>query len=124
MTAKKILLIEDEPDILKTTLAFLESEGFKVMIATDGLVGLQMARSESPDLIVMDIMLSKLDGYKLCRMLKFDEKYKHIPIIFFTARAQESDQRMGREVCADAYIMKPFEPQILMEKINLLLKNG
>jgi DNA-binding response OmpR family regulator len=122
MKDKKILLIEDEPDVLKTSLIFLESEGFKVITATDGIEGLHKTRSENPDLIIMDIMLPKLDGYKLCRMLKFDEKYKHIPIILFTARAQESDEQMGKEVGADAYIMKPFEPQVLIEKIGELLK--
>jgi DNA-binding response OmpR family regulator len=122
MKDKKILLIEDEPDILKTTVIFLESEGFQVITATDGLEGLSRARTQNPDMIILDIMLPKLDGYKICRMLKFDEKYKHIPIILFTGRAQESDRQMGKDVCGDAYITKPFEPSILLEKIKELLK--
>lgn len=122
MKDKKILFIEDEPDILKTTTIFLASEGFQVITATDGLEGLSKARTESPDLIILDIMLPKLDGYKICRMLKFDEKYRHIPIILFTARAQEADKQMGKEVCGDAYITKPFEPSVLIEKIKELLK--
>jgi DNA-binding response OmpR family regulator len=69
-------------------------------------------------------MLPKVDGYKVCRMLKFDEKYKSIPIILFTARAQESDEKMGFEVGADAYIIKPFEPQILLGKIKELIKGA
>lgn len=122
MEAKKILLIEDELDILKTSRIFLESEGFKVITATDGMEGLDKTRSENPDLIIMDIMLPKLDGYQACRILKFDDKYKHIPIIMFSARAQESDKQMGKEVGADAYITKPFEPKVLIDKIKELLK--
>lgn len=124
MKEKKILLIEDEPDVLKTSRIFLESEGFKVLAATDGIEGLAKARAENPDLIVLDIMIPKLDGYKICRLLKFDEKYKHIPIIFFTARAQDSDEQMGKDVCADAYIKKPFDPQVLIVKIQGLLKES
>lgn len=122
MEAKKILLIEDELDILKTSRIFLESEGFKVITATDGMEGLDKTRSENPDLIIMDIMLPKLGGYRACRILKFDDKYKHIPIIMFSARAQESDKQMGKEVGADAYITKPFEPKVLIDKIKELLK--
>lgn len=122
MEAKKILLIEDELDILKTSRIFLESEGFKVITATDGMEGLDKTRSENPDLIIMDIMLPKLDGYQACRILKFDDKYKYIPIIMFSARAQESDKQMGKEVGADAYITKPFEPKVLIDKIKELLK--
>ncbi|MDD5044691.1 MAG: response regulator [Candidatus Omnitrophica bacterium] len=121
MKNKKILLIEDEPDILKTTTIFLEAEGFEVVAAVDGMDGLQKARSISPDLIITDIMLPKLDGYKLCRMLKFDEKYKSIPIVFFTARAQIADEQLGKEVCADAYIKKPSDPRLLVEKVKELI---
>jgi two-component system alkaline phosphatase synthesis response regulator PhoP len=122
MRDKKILLIDDEPDVLKTSRLFLESEGFTVVTATDGMEALQKIRAEKLDLIIMDIMLPKLDGYKICRMLKFDDKYKRIPIILFTARAKESDEQTGKEVCADAYIRKPFDPQVLLGKIEELLK--
>lgn len=121
MKSKKILLIEDEPDILKTTAIFLETEGFEVISAVDGMEGLEKARNMGPDLIITDIMLPKLDGYKLCRMLKFDEKYKNIPIIFFTARAQVADEELGKEVCADAYIKKPSDPKLLIEKVKEIL---
>lgn len=121
MQNKKILLVEDDTDILKTTTVFLESEGFKVIASIDGIEGLHKARTEKPDLIILDIMLPSLDGYKICRILKFDNNYKHIPIILFTARAQDTDKHLGKEVCADAYITKPFEPKILIEKIKGLL---
>ncbi len=118
MQEKKILIIDDEPDVLKTSVLFLEAAGFKVITASDGMEGLRKARTESPDLIVTDIMLPKLDGYRLCRMLKFDDKYKKIPVIFLTARAQDSDEQMSKEVCADFYMRKPFAPQALISKIK------
>jgi len=71
---------------------------------------------------MLDLMLPKMDGYKVCRMLKFDEKYKNIPIIMLTARAQETDQKMGMDVGADAYVTKPFEADILLAKIKELIK--
>ncbi len=122
MEPKKILLIEDELDVLKTSVIFLEMAGFKVLTATDGIEGLHKARTENPDLIILDVMLPKLDGYKLCRILKFDEKYKRIPIIMFTALAQESDKEMSKQVCADAHISKPFSPEGLVEKVQELLR--
>jgi DNA-binding response OmpR family regulator len=83
---------------------------------------LDKARKENPDLIILDLMLPKIDGYKVCRMLKFDEKYKNIPVIIFTARAQEEDKKLGQDVGADAYLTKPFEPQALLGKIQELLQ--
>lgn len=122
MQNKKILLIEDDADIVKTTAVFLESEGFKVISVADGIEGLHKARVENPDLIVLDIMLPNLDGYKICRMLKFDKNYKHIPVVLFTALAQDLDKHLAKEVGADAFIAKPFEPSVLIEKIKELLK--
>ena len=121
---KKILIIDDESDIIYALEMLLEEKGYIVIAAADGKAGLDKARKEKPDLIILDLMLSKLDGYKVCRMLKFDEKYKHIPIIMFTARAQDSDKAMGREVGADAYITKPFQEEVLLSKINDMLSGG
>lgn len=121
MDKKRILIVDDEVDLVETVKFRLEANNFEVMGAYDGQEGLDKARKEKPDLIILDLMLPKLDGYKVCRMLKFDEKYKNIPIILFTARAQESDQKMGMEVGADAYITKPFEPQTLIDTINKLI---
>lgn len=119
---KKILITEDSPTILAMAKDVLESSGYSVICAVDGQEALNLARKECPDLIILDLMLPKLDGYKVCRMLKFDEKYKQIPIIIFTARTQESDIKLGKEVGADAYLTKPFEPEILLGKIAELLK--
>jgi two-component system, OmpR family, alkaline phosphatase synthesis response regulator PhoP len=118
----KILLVDDEVDILETVGFWLKSKGYDLITAADGNEALNKARKERPDLIVLDLMLPKIDGYKVCRLLKFDEKYKHIPIIMFTARVREADRQLGLETGADAYITKPFEPAMLLRKIEELLE--
>ncbi len=119
---KKILVIDDEIDLTEMLVLRLEANGYQVISACNGQEGLDKARTEKPDLIILDLMLPKIEGYKVCRMLKFDEKYRDIPIILFTARAQELDIKLGKEVGADAYIVKPFEPDILLDKVAELLK--
>lgn len=119
--SKKILVVDDSSTIVEIIKASLETDGYNVIIATDGQAGLDKAHKENPDLIILDLMLPKLDGYKVCRMLKFDDKYKSIPIVMLTARGQESDKKLGGEVGADAYITKPFEPAALLDKIKSLI---
>ena len=123
MNKKKILLVDDEQDMVYAVKMQLEAEGFRVLTAPDGQEGLDKARKEKPDLIILDLMLPRIDGYKVCRMLKFDEKYKNIPVIIYTARAQEADEKLGYEVGADAYMTKPFDPKKLLAKINELLNS-
>lgn len=122
MEKRKILLVDDEKDLVYAVTLQLEANNYEVLIASDGQEALDKTRRDKPDLIILDLMLPKIDGFKVCRILKFDGKYKKIPIIMFTARAQESDQELGKEVCADAYITKPFEPQVLLAKVKELLK--
>ena len=119
--AKKILIVDDETAMVKMLKMRLEANNYEVITAYDGQEGLEKAKSENPDLIILDLMLPKIDGYKVCRMLKFDDKYKNIPIILFFARAQESDKQTGQLVGADDYVTKPFEPKDLLEKIKRLL---
>lgn len=121
---KRILLIDDETALVEMVKIRLEANNYEVITAHDGNEVLDKARKEKPDLIILDLMLPKMDGYKVCRLLKFDEKYKQIPIILFTARAQESDKITGEEVGADAYITKPFEPKALLDKIAELLNKS
>ena len=121
MPKQRILLVEDESELAKAVQIRLGQAGFEVLVAYDGLKALEKARNGKPDLIILDLMLPGMDGYKVCRMLKFDDKYKKIPIIMFTARAQESSKKLGYEVGADAYISKPFESEILLSKIHELL---
>ena len=120
--SKRILFVDDESELVELVKMRLVAYGYEVILAYDGQQALEKARKEKPDLIILDLMLPKMDGYKVCRLLKFDEKYKKVPIILFTARAQESDKKIGLEVGADAYLTKPFEPQVLLAKIKELLK--
>ena len=118
MNPKKIMIVDDEVDLVETVRFLLEMEGFNVLVSYNGEEALNQARKENPDLIILDLMLPKLDGYKVCRLLKFDERYKHIPILMLTAKTQEKDKILGKETGADEYITKPFEMDYLMEKVK------
>ncbi len=119
---KRILVVEDETIALELIVIRLEKEGFEVFTASDGEEGLRAAREEPPDLIILDLMLPKLDGFKVCRMLKFDNRFKHIPVIMLTAMAEEKDAELGSSVGADEYLTKPFEWDVLKKAILKLLK--
>ena len=120
-SAKKILLVEDEPEFRMALRIRLEANGYEVIEAEDGVIGLDMARNQSPHLIVLDIMLPKMDGYKVSRLLKFDEKYRNIPIVMLTARSQQNDRETGLTVGSDAYVTKPYKPQEMLDIIAKLL---
>jgi len=123
MGKKKILVVDDEVDLVKTIQFYLELEGYQVLASYNGEDSLNQARKENPDLILLDIMLPKLDGYKVCRLLKFDEKYKHIPILMMTAKTQEKDKLIGKETGANEYIIKPFDMEELTQMIKAYLKD-
>jgi two-component system alkaline phosphatase synthesis response regulator PhoP len=118
MPKKRILIVDDEPDLLETIQLSLEIEGYECLVAYDGFRGFERARKEKPDLIILDVMLPGMNGYKVCRLLKFDEKYKHIPIIMLTAEAQEKDRLTGKQTGADFYMTKPFSPDKLLVKVK------
>lgn len=120
--AKKILVIDDNDLDREIMKRFLTKAGYlDIIMAQSGQEGVDKARSEKPDLIILDIMLPKVDGYEVCRMLKFDVKHKDIPVIMCTSRGQESDQRLGQEVGADYYFTKDFDPPQLLAKVKELL---
>jgi two-component system alkaline phosphatase synthesis response regulator PhoP len=121
MGQKRILVVDDEVDLVETIRFPLEMEGFNVLVSYNGEDALNQARKENPDLILLDLMLPKLDGYKVCRLLKFDERYKHIPILMLTAKTQEKDKLLGKETGADEYITKPFDIDELMKKVKAYL---
>lgn len=121
MNPKKILVVDDEPDLVETVRYSLEMEGYQVLVAHNGEDGLNQARKDGPDLIILDLMLPKLDGYKVCRLLKFDERYKHIPVLMLTAKTQEKDRLLGKETGADEYMTKPFDIDKLLEKVKFYL---
>lgn len=116
--AKKILLVEDEEDFATALTAVLHGRGYDISWAKDGEEGLRTARQMAPDLIILDVMLPKMDGYKVCRLLKFDERYKHIPIIMLTARAEDTDIEIGQKTGANDYVIKTIKPATFLEKIK------
>jgi len=120
----KLLVIDDEVHLVEMVKMRLEANGHEVITASDGPEGLEKAKSENPELIMCDIMMPKMDGYKVCGLLKNDARFSKIPFILFTARAQKEDTELGQEVGADAYVTKPFEPAVLLAKIDELLKKS
>jgi len=121
MADKKVLIVDDEQDIVETIQFNLELENIECLTAYDGEEALLKAKGERPDLILLDIMLPKINGYKIARLLKFDEAYKHIPIIMLTARSQKSDIELGETTGADEYVTKPFDMDKLIGLINRYL---
>lgn len=114
-----ILLIEDNTTLADTLHYNLEREGFTVLLATDGIQGLELARQKSPDLIVLDIMLPRLDGFSVCRILRQES---NIPIIMLTARQDEVDRIAGLELGADDYISKPFSLGEFLARVRAILR--
>jgi len=119
---KRILVVDDEPATVEMIADFLKSHDYEVLAAYDGKEGLHKARAEKPNLIILDVMMPKLDGYKVCWLLKFDRKYSHIPIIILTARAAPSDRETSLKSGADAYLVKPLDPMRLLAMIRKLLR--
>jgi CheY-like chemotaxis protein len=117
----KILVVDDEEHIVMILKDSLEFSGFQVVTALDGQEALEVVAKESPDLVVLDIGMPKLDGWEVCRRLKADDKTKEIPVIILTAYAQTSDQRKGAQLGADRFITKPCDLTYLVEEINRLL---
>ncbi len=118
---KKILIVDDEADIIEILQFVMEANGYECITAMDGEEGLKLARETSPDLIILDVMMPKINGYKISRLLKYDAKYKNIPILMITARSQEEDKIIGEETGADEYITKPFNVDYVVEKVKSYL---
>ena len=121
MAKGRILVVDDEIYIVHILDFSLGMEGYEVLTALDGEQALEKARAEKPDLIVLDIMMPKLDGYETCKALKSNPETKDIPVILLSAKGRNVDQKVGFEVGADDYITKPFSPRKLVERINAIL---
>lgn len=118
---KRILIVDDEAQLVEMVKMRLEAAGYEILSAYDGQEGLSRAKKDRPDLIILDLMLPKMDGYKVCGLLKSDSRYSKIPIIMFTARAQDEDEKLSKDIGAEGYVTKPFDPKILLSKIKELL---
>ncbi len=119
---KRILVVEDQAAIINMLRMRLEANNYEVITAVNGQEGLEKARKENPNLIILDIMLPKMNGYKVCQLLKADPKYRAIPIIISSGRTPQEIRKVGQEVGADAYVSKPFEAAVLLSKIKELLE--
>ncbi len=122
---KKILIVEDEADVVDLlTLQLRKTGGFLVSVAHDGAEGLKKARAELPALVVLDLMLPRMPGLEVCKILKTDSATRHIPIIMLTAKAEEVDRIVGLEFGADDYVTKPFSPREMLLRIKAILRRG
>ena len=117
-----ILIVDDEQDIVESLKFVLETSDYQCFCAYNGEDGLRLAKEIIPDLIILDVMMPKINGYKISRLLKFDNKYKNIPILMLTARSQEADKLIGEETGADEYITKPFDLDAVLKKVDEYLK--
>jgi two-component system alkaline phosphatase synthesis response regulator PhoP len=124
MESKKILIVDDEPDILEFLEYNLKKEGFLVITAGDGEEGLALAAKEKPDLIVLDIMMPKMDGVEICRMIRNNSSYNNPLIAFLTAREEDYSQIAALDVGGDDYITKPVKPRVFISRIKALLRRG
>lgn len=119
----RILVVDDEPDLVTVLKIGLETEGYDVLTASDGEQGLALARQFMPDLLMLDLMLPRMDGYKVCRALKFDERYKKIPIFILSARSGETDRRLALELGADEFHSKPYNMRDLVARVRTRLES-
>lgn len=124
MKKKKIIVVEDEPDLVDVVTYNLEREGYSVRASKRGDEGLNLIRSEVPDLVLLDLMLPGMDGLSICRQMKSDSSMREIPIIIASAKGEESDVVIGLEMGADDYLAKPFSPRELLARIRAVLRRG
>jgi len=118
------MVVDDEADVIDMLVINLRSAGFQVVAVEDGATALAKARTEAPSLIILDLMLPKMPGLEICRVLKSDPATRHIPVIMLTAKAEEVDKIVGLELGADDYVTKPFSPRELILRINRSLRRG
>ena len=123
-SGRNILIIEDESDVADLLTLNLRKAGFRISTAADGASGLQKARDDRPDFIVLDLMLPKMLGLEVCRILKSDTATRHIPILMLTAKAEEIDRIVGLEFGADDYVTKPFSPREVVLRIKAILRRA
>lgn len=122
MTAKTVLVVEDERDIVELIRYNLEREGFAVKSAYDGATAVQMIQRDLPDLVLLDLMLPKMDGLEVCRRIKDEPRTADIPVVMVTAKGEEADVVVGLSLGADDYIAKPFSPKVLVARVKAVLR--
>jgi len=121
---KRILIIEDDRDIVELVRYNLANEGFEVTAVTDGSVALSLLRKSTPDLVILDLMLPKMPGLEVCKEVRRDPALNRLPILMLTARGEEADRVVGLEMGADDYVTKPFSPRELAARVKALLRRA
>ncbi|MCD6358379.1 MAG: response regulator [Dehalococcoidia bacterium] len=119
--ANKILIVEDDPSFLRAISHILEKEGYQILSASNGLLGLKKAKDESPDMLILDVMLPGLDGFEVCHRLRNDAKTARLPILMLSAKGQEADRTAGLRVGANEFLNKPVELSTLISTVKSLL---
>jgi two-component system, OmpR family, alkaline phosphatase synthesis response regulator PhoP len=122
MAKERILVVDDEEDLLELVRYNLTREGYRVTCVSTGEDALDQARREIPDLVILDLLLPNVDGLEVCRRLKGDSKTKHIPILMLTAKTEEADVVAGLELGADDYMTKPFSPRVLIARVKAVVR--
>jgi len=121
LIAKRILIIEDNPSVLRAISYMLEKEGYDMLTAVNGLVGLKKAKEENPDLLILDVMLPGIDGFEICHRLRAESQTAQLPILMLSAKGQAADKSTGLGVGADEYLTKPVERSVLISTVEALL---
>src|SRR5213592_624961 len=124
VSGNTVLIIEDERDVVDLLALNLRKAGFTTSTAPDGAAGLEKARNEKPGLIILDLMLPKMPGLEVCKILKSDPGTRRVPIMMLTAKAEEIDRIVGLEFGADDYVTKPFSPREVVLRIRAILRRG
>ena len=119
--SKRVLIVDDEPNIVISLEFLMKREGYEVAVARDGEAGLAAIRAQRPDLVVLDVMMPKLNGFEVCKAVRADEGLADVRILMLTAKGREAEMKKGLELGADAYIAKPFSTHTLVERVNALL---
>jgi two-component system alkaline phosphatase synthesis response regulator PhoP len=122
MSRGKVLVVDDEEYIQHILNFSFGAEGYDVVTASDGAEGLSKAKDEKPDVIVMDIMMPRMDGYEACKKIKADPVTRNIPVILLTAKGRDVDRKLGSDAGADDYVVKPFSPGRLIERVEGIIK--
>jgi DNA-binding response OmpR family regulator len=118
---KRILIVDDEPNIVVSLEFLMKREGYLVVVATDGEAALKAVAEQAPDLVILDVMLPKLSGFEVCRLLRADERRRALAIIMLTAKGRDTEVAKGLGLGADAYVTKPFSTRELVARVKLLL---
>lgn len=120
-TSRRVMVVDDEPFILRSLVYVLKKEGYDVASAEDGNDALLRIRESKPEILFLDVMMPKMDGFEVCRVIKEDPELREIYVILLTAKGQAKDRESAAQVGADEYITKPFRPSLVIEKVRALL---